>query len=132
MLYFAHPVFEAYNKSGNYVLERYIINAIESVYAKSIVTNELPSCARIRLRESNDKRFIALHVLYAPPLNRGYVCLLPDFPKLHDVTITLKVGKKINSVISEPDGEKIPFEQNGDTVTLYMPPFSLHKLVILR
>ena len=132
VLYFAHPVFEAYNKSGNYVLERYIMNAIESVYDKSIVTSELPSCARIRLRESNDKSFIALHVLYAPPVNRGNVCLLPDFPKLHDVTITLKVDKKITSVISEPDGEKIPFEQNGDSVTLHMPPFSLHKLMILR
>ena len=132
VLYFAHPVFDAYNKSGNYVLERYIMNAIESVYDKSIVTRELPSCARVRLRESNDKSFIALHVLYAPPVNRGNVCLLPDFPKLHDVTITLKVDKKITSVISEPDGEKIPFEQDGDSVTLYMPPFSLHKLMILR
>ncbi len=132
VLYFAHPVFEAYNKSGNYVLERYIMNAIESVYAKSIVTSELPSCARIRLRESNDKSFFALHVLYAPPVNRGNVCLLPDFPKLHDVTITLKVDRKITSVISEPDGETIPFEQNGDSVTLYLPPFKLHKLIILK
>ena len=132
VLYFAHPVFEAYNRSGNYVLERYIMNAIESVYSKSIVTKELPSCARIRLRESNDKSFLALHVLYAPPVNRGNVCLLPDFPKLHDVSITLKVDRKITSAISEPDGEQIPFEQNGDSVTLHMPPFSLHKLVILR
>lgn len=132
VIYFAHPVFKAYNKSGNYVLERYIMNAIESVYEKSIVTNELPSCARVRFRESNDKSFMALHVLYAPPVNRGNVCLLPDFPKLHDVTITIKVDRKITSAVSEPDGEKIPFEQNGDSVTLHMPPFSLHKLVILR
>lgn len=130
--YFAHPVFEAYDKSGNYVLERYVSTVIESVYDKAIVTKELPSCARIRLRESKTEGFLALHVLYAPPVNRGNVCLLPDFPKLHDVSITVKTDKKITSVVSAPDGEAIPFTQNGDSVTLELPPFSLHKLIILK
>ena len=132
LIYFAHPVFEAYNRSGSYVLERYIINAIEKVYDKAIVTEELPSSARIRLREDKGGKFLALHLLYAPPINRGNVCLLPDFPKLHGVKITLKTDKKISSVISEPDGENIEFIQNGDKITLNVPPFSLHKLIILR
>ena len=132
LLYFAQPVFEAYNGSGNYILERYVINAIDSVYERHIVTSELPSCGRVRLRESKSGDFIALHLLYAPPVNRGNVCLLPDFPKLHNVQVTLKVDRKISSVISEPDGQKIDFKQNGDFVTLYLPPFSLHLLVILK
>ena len=132
VIYFAHPVFEAYEKTGSYVLEQYISKTIESVYSKAIVTSELPSCGRIRLRESMDGSFLALHVLYAPPVNRGNVCLLPDFPKLHDVSITLRVGRVITSVISEPDGAEIPFTQSGDSVTLNLPPFSLHKLIILR
>ena len=132
ILYFAHPVFEAYNKSGSYVLERYIINAIDKIYSRPIVTRELPSCARVRLRRDKDGSFFALHLLYAPPVNRGNVCLLPDFPKLHDVEITLTVDKKISSVISEPDKENIKFTQNGDKITVYVPPFSLHKLIILK
>ncbi len=132
VIYFAHPVFEAYNKSGSYALERYIINAIDKVYSRAIVTSELPSSARVRLRRSKNGDFLALHLLYAPPVNRGNVCLLPDFPKLHDVKITLTVDKKISSVISEPDKENIKFTQNGNKVTVYVPPFSLHKLIILR
>ena len=132
LLYFAHPVFEAYNRSGNYVLEKYVTRAIESVYAKGIVTEELPSCARVRLRKSLDGTFCALHILYAPPVNRGNVCLLPDFPKLHDVRITLTLDKKITSVISQPDGEEVPFVQDGNRITVSVPPFKLHRLIILK
>jgi hypothetical protein len=133
VIYFAHPVFEAYEKSGNYVLENYIIKGITSVYDPAITTEELPSCGRVRLREEKNGDFLALHLLYAPPVNRGNVCLLPDFPKLHDVKVNIKVGgKKITSATSEPDGEAIPFTQCGNTVTLEIPPFRLHKLVILK
>ena len=131
-IYFAHPVFEAYKKSGNFVLEKYIANTIESSYNKAIVTENLPSCGKIRLREDNSGEFLALHVLYAPPVNRGNVCLLPDFPVLHDVTITIKVDRKISTVIAEPNGEFIPFTQDGERVTLNLPPLKLHKLIILK
>jgi hypothetical protein len=131
-IYFAHPVFEAYKKSGNFVLEKYIANTIASSYEMAIVTKNLPSCGKIRLREDNDGKFLALHALYAPPVNRGNVCLLPDFPTLHDVEITVKVDRKIGSAVQVPDGKNIPFTQSGDYVTLHLPPFKLHNLIILK
>ena len=130
VLYFAHPVFRAYNKSGNYVLEKYVQNAIAAFYDKMIGTKELPSCGRVRLREGDG--FLALHVLYAPPVNRGNVCLLPDFPKLHDVEIGIKTDKKILSATYRPDGTPIPFEQCGDRVVLHLPPFRMHALITLE
>ncbi|MBR5452896.1 MAG: hypothetical protein IKV54_02345 [Clostridia bacterium] len=132
VLYFAHPVFEAYNRSGNYVLEEYIIRALDRIYSRMIVTSELPSCGRVRLRENKEEGFLALHILYAPPVNRGNVCLLPDFPRLHEVSVTVKTDKRITCAVSQPDGEAIPFTQDGDRVTLSLPPFSLHKLIILK
>ena len=130
LLYFAHPIFEAYNKSGNYVLERYASSVIDSFLDRQIHVSELPSSGRIRIREGSD--FLALHVLYAPPVNRGNVCLLPDFPKLYDVTVSLKVDKTITSVISEPAGQPIEFKQSRDTVTFNVPPFKLHQLIVLK
>lgn len=130
VLYFAHPVFEAYNKSGNYVLERYISGAIESFYEKHIEVKNLPSSGKIRLREGNG--FLALHVLYAPPINRGNVCLLPDFPKLYEVEISLKTDRNITSVKTAPCGVEIPFVQKDGKVFFTLPPFRLHELVILE
>ena len=130
VLYFAHPVFEAYNKSGNYVLERYISGAIESFYEKQIEVKNLPSSGKIRLREGNG--FLALHVLYAPPINRGNVCLLPDFPKLYEVEVSLKTDRNITSVKTAPCDVEIPFTKKDGKVFFTLPPFRLHELVILE
>lgn len=132
VLYFAHPVFTAYNASGNYVLEKYIMKGIDTVYDRCIKTENLPSCGRIRYRRRADGEHFTLHVLYAPPVNRGNVCLLCDFPTLHDVKVSVKVDKKITEVTTQPDGEKLDFTQNGDVVTISFKPFSLHKLVVLK
>ena len=132
VVYFAHPVFEAYNKSGNYVLERYIMKGIDLVYDRGIKVENLPSCGRVRLRKSENASFFALHVLYAPPINRGNVCLLADFPMLHDVKFTVRVNEKIKEVVMEPEGEKLEFTQNGDEITFALKPFNIHKLVVLK
>lgn len=132
VIYFAHPVFKAYNATGNYVLEEYIKRAIRLVYEEKIVTRELPSSGRVRLREEKNGDFLALHILYAPPINRGNVCLLPDFPRLCDVEISVKTNRKITSATIEPDGTDVPFIQKGECVTLKIPPFKLHTLIVLR
>ena len=60
------------------------------------------------------------------------VYLLPDFPKLHDVKITLELDREISSAVSKPDGEEIPFTKDSNKITLSLPPFSLHKLIVLE
>ena len=114
------------------MLEKYIMKGIDTVYDRCIKTENLPSCGRIRYRRRADGEHFTLHVLYAPPVNRGNVCLLCDFPTLHDVKISVKVDKKITEAVSQPDGKKLDFEQNGDVVTISLDPFSLHKLVVLK
>ena len=132
VMYFAHPVFSAYDASGNYVLENYIIKAIKKVYDTAIKTENLPSCGRVRLRRSNDGDFLALHLLYAPPVNRGNVCILPDFPTLHDVKITMRKDRTVKEIFLAPSGQQIAFEDNGDTVSFSLPPFALHNLIIIK
>ena len=130
VLYFAHPIFRAYNNSGSYLLERYIERGIDLVYDREITVENLPSSGRVRLREGRDGSLV-LHLLYSPPVNRGNVCLLCDFPTLHDVCIGIKTDKKVTRVRTEPDGEELDFTQSGDRLSFVLPPFSLHKLVVI-
>ncbi len=132
VLYFAHPIFEAYYRSGSYALEQYIIRAIESVYEKNISVANLPASGRVRLRESTKENFLALHTLYTVPVHHGMAYMLTDFPTLHDVTYRIKVDHPIAEVVAEPTGERIPFVLEGNTVTFQLPPFSLHQLVLLK
>ena len=131
VIYFAHPVFDAYNKWGSYVLENYIMSAIDLVYDRNITTKELPSCGRVRLRE-NDKGQLLLHVLYAPPVNRGSIWLLSDFPVLHSVSIKIKTDKNITKALAVPSGEEVKIEKGNGYITVYMPPFNLHQLIVLE
>ena len=130
--YFAHPVFEAYNKSGNYLLESFIIKGIELVYDRFIKVDNLPSCGKVRLRKNEKANNYVLHTLYSPPTNRGNVHLLADFPTLHDVTFTLRLDKKIKEITLEPEGEKIEFTREDDKITFTLRPFKTHKLAVLK
>jgi hypothetical protein len=130
VVYFAHPVFGSYNKSGNYVLEEYIKKGILSVYRPYVKAESLPSAAKLRSRVGED--FIALHLLYAPPINRGNVCLLPDFPSLYGVKIQLFTERGVTSVTAPVTGENIEFRQDGDILYINLPPFSLHTLLLIK
>ena len=130
VIYFAHPVFAAYNKSGNYVLEEYIKQGILSVYTPYAVAENLPSAAKLRTRVGDG--FIAMHLLYAPPINRGNVCLLPDFPTLHGVKIRLKTDRAVGRVHLPTSGVELAFEQRDGVVCIDLPPFSLHELVVIE
>lgn len=132
VVYFAHPVFEAYNESGNYILEQYIINGINLVYDAIVKVENLPSCGKIRLRKSKNANFYVLHVLYSPPINRGNVHLLADFPTLHDVKVSIKLDQNIKEIVMEPEGEKLDFAQKNGVVSFTLKPFSLHKLIALK
>lgn len=131
LLYFAHPIFKAYNNFGSYVIEKYVESAISDFYDKMIKTENFPSCGRLRLRNNAEKKFLALHLLYAPPVNRGNACLLPDFPELHNVKVTIKFEKNIKSATLQPDGASVSFEQKDGKLVLEIPPFSTHTLIIL-
>ena len=132
VLYFAHPVFEAYNKSGNYVLEKYIINAIEKIYDKCLKIDNFLSCGRARVRKSNSENFYALHLLYAPPINRGNVCLLEDFPIVNNLDVSIKVAEKVKEVTSQPDGEQIPFVWENGILRFKIDTLRLHKLIVIK
>ncbi len=132
VLYFAHPVFEAYNASGNYVLQRYIVGAIERVYKKPLSFNYYPSSGRVRLRKSEKEGFYALHLLYAPPVNRGNVCLLEDFPPLFETSVSVSLPEAVKRVRLEPSGKEIFFDQKNGTLTFTVPKIQLHGLVVIE
>ena len=132
VLYFAHPVFTSYHKTGNYVLEKYVEKGLSAVYTPSLSVTNYPSSARIRVRKSQDKPFYAVHLLYAPPVNRGNACILEDFPRLDGVTVSLKVPEAIRAVTVQPEGEAIPFTQENGVVTFTVNNTTVHKLIVLE
>ena len=90
------------------------------------------SCGRVRVRKSNDKSFYALHLLYAPPVNRGNVCLLEDFPVISGIGVELDVAEKVKRVVSEPDGTEIPFTWENGILRFTFDNLQTHKLIVIE
>lgn len=132
IIYFAHPVFEAYNNSGAHLIERYIEKGIDAVYNRYISLENLPNSARVRVREAADGSFLAMHLLYSPPVNRGIACMLTDFPTLFGVKVSMKMDKEVSEVVCEPDGERIDFVIRDGVLSFEVPQFSLHKLIVIK
>ena len=131
VLYFAHPVFEAYNKSGSYVIERYIKRGFDRVYDKYVKIDSFPSCGRVRVRKDNNGSFYAIHLLYAPPINRGNVCILEDFPTLYNLNISISIDEKIKKIVEIPSNKEIEFKQKGNSVEFIANDINTHKEYIL-
>lgn len=132
VLYFAHPVFEAYNKSGNYILEKYVEMGIEAIYDKILKVDNFFSCGRVRMRKSINESFYALHLLYAPPINRGNVCILEDFPELNGIKVSVKIPQKVKSVVSIPENKKIKFKQKDGVLSFNVDNLHIHKLIAIK
>ena len=132
VIYMAHPVFEAYDKTGSYLLEKFIIKAIELAYDSIIKVENLPSCGRVRFRKGIKDNYYLLHTLYSVPINRGNVHLLEDFPTLHDVKFTIKSEHRIKEIFTVPGNNPISFTQLGDDLSFTLPPFSLHCLTVIK
>ena len=84
------------------------------------------------MRRSKDADFYALHLLYAPPVNRGNVCLLEDFPVLNGINVELKLAEKAKRVVSKPDGAEIPFTQSNGVIKFTVDNLHIHKLVVIE
>ncbi|MBQ4108567.1 MAG: beta-galactosidase trimerization domain-containing protein, partial [Clostridia bacterium] len=133
VVYLAHPVFEAYNRTGNYVLQKYIMRAIDLAYPdRMLKVDNFYSCGRVRVRKSDNDSFYAMHLLYAPPVNRGNVCLLEDFPRVSGIEVSLRVENKITEIYDATLDKTVDFTQNGNILSFTVDNLELHKLLVIK
>ncbi len=144
ILYFAHPIFTAYHRTGAVVYKEFIKNSIDAFLGDDIsFTSNLPSAARISLRFQPLKLRYILHLLYAPVIKRGSphnseaagtrtnVELIEDLPPLVNIEVRVRVSEQIKRVVLQPEGRTIAFDQSDEFVTIHLAQFSCHQMVIL-
>ena len=148
LLYFAHPVFAQYRAYGAVAYREFISRAIRWFLDEPLtVSAKLPSSARLTLtRQASEKRSV-LHLLYANTIQRGGrvpheggigscegwpVEVIEDLTPLTDVEISVKPAKPVARVTLEPQGEGIPFTQQGPQVKFKVASFSCHQMVVLH
>ena len=147
ILYFAHPVFALYHASGAVAVKQYVLKTLRHFIGKAVgLITDLPSTARISVMDQPDEQRRIVHLLYANTINRGGglrqqgmtasgrlgpVEVIEELLPLADVTVQVKVARKVTRVMLEPQGVPLAFSQKGRWVTFSLDRFTCHQMVVL-
>lgn len=135
--YFAHDIFSAYRSYGQPLYRDFFAAALNRLLgAKLPVETNLPTGARINVMEQRAERRYVTHLLYAPTSTRGKfngqpVELIEDLVPLRDVTVTLRLPRKVKSVRLVPSGGDLAFKAAAGAVSFTVPEFTAHQMVEL-
>ncbi len=133
VIYITHPYDRMYYKSGMRMQRQIFQNALDLLYTEpTLKVNGMQSCGRVSLLKQDHKNRYVAHLLYAPALQRGDVCVIEDLPEVSGVTIEVDVPEKIKSVVSIPSGKKMRFKRSNGKIIVDVPTFSMHTGIVLN
>ncbi|MDA0991894.1 MAG: alpha-amylase [Verrucomicrobia bacterium] len=147
VLYLAHPIFNLYKGFGAVVYKDYALKAIRLLLGEDLSFRaNLPSTARMSLNQQAGENRYVLHLLYANTINRGGTLDLADAPiaigarsvevieelmPLREITIQLKLPRKIRGATLEPEGKRLAFETTPTGIRLSIESVTCHQMVVL-
>lgn len=132
ILYVAHELAGMYADYGVTYHRRYFKWLLRKLYHKDCVTVEMPSQGRIHLVKREEQKQYVLHLMYASPIQRGGVCVLEDFPALHDVCVEMHVPENILEVTLIPQNQKLAVEKADGKCKFMIPEMTGHQMVVLN
>jgi hypothetical protein len=146
ILYLAHPVFSIYRGWGAVAVAEYVRNAINLLLGGGTLATNMPSTARIALREQPDEKRFVLHLLYANTVSRGgplslsggtvssrgSIEVIEDLMPLNDAAIAVRLPAEPARVTLEPQGAPLPFEIIDGEVHVCVEQFTCHQMIVFQ
>lgn len=131
-IYLAHSVCSMYFTHGAQYHRDYFINALKLIYKDPVMNVKLPSAGRARLvKQQQNDRYI-MHLLYASPIQRGYVSAIEDLVELRDIDVSLIIRETVKNIFLVPGNENIPFTKIGDRIEFKVPSIICHQMAIIE
>ena len=143
IVYFAHPIFQAYYKIGQPLLKYLFRGALEWLLPDRMVRVRMPSSGRMSFMEQKKEGRLLLHLLYAQPQLRGsnaphasgehrQIEIIEDVVPISDVECTLRLTAKPAKLYSAYSGEAIPFSHSGGVLKFTVGRLYIHELVVIE
>ena len=141
ILYYSHPLFTAYKRSGQPLLRDLLLLGLESLLPGKLPDLAIPSGARMTLMRQEAERRTILHLLYAPPSLRGsshpfegcagqVVEIVEDTVPLRDIPCRIPLPKKPSRVRTVMGEKDLPFNWNSGSVEFIVSYMYIHEAVV--
>jgi hypothetical protein len=95
------------------------------------VQTELPSAGRVNVIHQPDRQRYVVHLMYAPPLQRGRCLVIEDVPVLRDVPVKLDVPEKVVRAYLAPSKSALDLNSNG-SFSVSVPAVTGHQAVVFE
>ena len=96
-----------------------------------VQTKGLPSSGRITLLHQENKNRYVIHLLYAPPLQRGRCLIIEDVPEIYGVELDINLEKKIKKAYFLNLEKTIKIE-NKKSIQIKVDKFQIHEALVLE
>jgi hypothetical protein len=132
VVYLPHALGKLYHDHGARAHRDLFLNALARVYKDPVLRIDLPSAGRATLVHQPEHSRYVLHVLYAPPLQRGRALVIEDLPPLYDVRANVGVRERVKRATLPVTGKRLALTRVKDRVALTVPEVAGHAVVVLE
>ena len=132
VIFMAHPWGKLYRDHGARYHRDLLLDVLRRLHTKPTVQAALPSAGRVVVAHQPDKRRYCVHLLYAPPLQRGRCLVIEDMPELRDVKVTLRVPQKIRRVSLPLNRKSLRPTRTAGALSAMVPRVTCHQVVMFE
>ncbi len=133
-IYIAWNIFEEYARKGSLSAKYIVSYLLDRLLEKGkTLEGSFSTHTEVTLMHQESENRDILHLIHGSPVARGVGLHIveenlpsPDFP------VKIRVGKTVKRVYLAPMGSDIPYRQDNDGVSLTVPSFICHQMVVLE
>ena len=132
VVFFAHSIGDEYHRHGARLHRELIHRGVTLAGHVPTTHAALPSAGRVSVVRQPQHRRTCVHLLYAPPLQRGRCLVIEDLPELRDVEVTFRSPDPIDNARLPLEGRMLKLDNDGDRLRLVVPRVRSHQVVVLN
>ena len=130
IIYFAHPVFEQYDRNASPWCKRLVLNAVSMLVPEPLVRVEGPSTIVCTLTEDREQNRRVLHLLHYIPERRGQEFdVIEDVIPLHNIPVSLREDRPVRRIELVPEGGAVSFRSERGRARFTVPLITGHQML---
>ncbi|HNR69473.1 MAG TPA: beta-galactosidase trimerization domain-containing protein [bacterium] len=128
VVYFSHPMFEIYHHWAPRWCKALLLDGIDRLLGERLVRHNGPSTLQISLTQQPGR--CNVHLLhYIPERRCEMIDIIEDVIPLHDLEISLRVDRPVQSVTAVPQQQTLAFKNNAKRIEFTLPRLNGHQIV---
>ncbi|MCY4071714.1 MAG: beta-galactosidase trimerization domain-containing protein [Chloroflexi bacterium] len=131
-IYFSSPIFTQYYHLAPKWCRTLFLNALEMLLPEPVVRHGGPSTLELAYNDQPARSRTVLHLLHYIPIRRSKIDIIEDVIPVYNIPVSIRAGKRIESVKLAPSGDAIDFEKVNGRINFTVAEIKGHQMIELN